>query len=328
VTKKLVLSSLITAAMACAQYAPAPQAYTLIQNNSLFGPPATNTYYRNGSKAVIDIVHPAANPGDKPTHQRSILDLQAHTSIGWDLTDPAAECGTGAFSGDWGDPFVGAAGFMDEIDKMHPTPAGAETVNGIATKVSEFVMEGATAKSKVWLDPKYGLIMRLVMAEPNAPPKVAIEVTQLTLAAPPASLFAPACKAPPDPVETENAKIVALTGGPASDYAFANKGTASIGGCLVFFHVVRAGSMTPVPDGFTVWVDGKEVAVRGGRALLAGTPKEFNIDVRVPSGGATGPIIRQCNKPQTTLLMVAKNFPNLGEGAEFLWVKSGKFAGQ
>ena len=49
---------------------------------------------------------------------------------------------------------------MDELNKQHPTPAGTETVNGVSAKVSEFVMEGATGKSKVWTDPKYGMILR------------------------------------------------------------------------------------------------------------------------------------------------------------------------
>ena len=53
--------------------------------------------------------------------------------------------------------------------------------------------------------------------------------------------------------------------------------------------------------------------VAGGFAQM---PKQFNLDVRVPSGGATGPIFRQCNKPQTTLLLVAKNWDKLGAGAD------------
>ena len=56
--------------------------------------------------------------------------------------------------------------------------------------------------------------------------------------------------------------------------------------------------------------------------------KQFNLDVRVSSGGATAPISRPCNKPQTSLLLLAKNWDKLGEGADGLWVKSGNFAGQ
>jgi hypothetical protein len=289
----------------------------------LFGPDTTTTFYRNGSKAAMDIVHPG-------THVRAVYDLQARTTITWDAGQATAECGYSTFKGDWGDPFVGAAGIMDDLNKQHPTPAGTETVNGVSTKVSEFVMEGAPGKSKVWMEQKYGMIMRILMAQPGGAPKVVYETTQMTFAVPPAAMFVPACKAPA-PVPTDEDKIAAITGGPGSDYAFANKGEPSgaSGGCMILFHIVRAGSMTPVTSGFQVFADGKEVRVLpNGLARLLGMPKEFNIEVRVPSGGATGPIFRQCNKPQTTLLMVAKNWDKLGEGADFLWVKSGKFAGQ
>jgi hypothetical protein len=320
--KRLILSCLATAAIACAQYTPPPLSYTVVQQGSLFGPDTTTSFYRDGSKAAMDIVHPG-------THTRSVVDLQAHTIISWDASQAAAECGDSIFKGDWGDPFVGAAGLLDDLNKMHPTPAGTETVNGVSTKVSEFVMEGTTGKSKVWIDPKYGMIMRILMAQPGGgAPKVAFETTKMIFAAPPAAMFVPACKAAA-PLPTDDEKIVAITGVPGSDYAFANKGEPSNGGCLILFHVVRAGSMTPVTGGFQVSVDGKEVPVLpNGLARLVNMPKQFTIDVRVPSGGATGPIFRQCNKPQTTLLLVAKNWDKLGEGADWLWVKSGKLAGQ
>jgi hypothetical protein len=321
--KRLMLSCLATAVIACAQYTPPPLSYTLVQQNSLFGTATTTSVYRNGSKAAVDIVHPG-------THVRTVYDLQAHTNISWDASQAAAECGNGAFTGDWGDPFVGAAGIMDELNKQHPTPAGTESVNGVSDKVSEFVMEGATGKSKVWIDPKYGMIMRILMAQPGGAPKVAFETTQMTFAAPPGAMFVPACKAGA-PVPTDDDKIAAITGGPGADYAFANKGEPSgaSGGCMILFHIVRAGSMTLVTSGFQVFVDGKQVPVLpNGLTRLVNMPKQFNLDVRVPSGGATAPIFRQCNKPQTTLLMVAKNWDKLGEGADWLWVKSGKFAGQ
>src|SRR5580704_6537450 len=320
--KMLTLSYLATAAVACAQYTPPPLSYTVIQQNSLFGPATTMSVYRDGSKAVIDMVQPG-------THVRTIYDLQAHTTVSWDASQAGAECGNGSFKGDWGDPFVGSASLIDGLNKeQHPTPAGAETVNGVATKVSEFVVEGTAGKSKVWIDPKYGMIMRILMAQATGAPKVAFETTRMTFAAPPAAMFVPACKAGA-PVPTDDDKIASITGGPGSDYAFANKGEPTNGGCMILFHVVRAGSMTPVTSGFQVFVDGKEVRVLpNGLARLVAMPKQFNLEVRVPSGGGTAPISRQCNKPQTTLLLVAKNWDKLGEGADWLWVKSGKFAGQ
>jgi hypothetical protein len=318
---RLLLSCLATAAVACAQYAPPPLQYTVVQKNTLFGPDTTTRIYRDGAKAAMDIVHP-------DTHVRTVLNLQAQSSISWDANDAAAECGNSTFKGNWGDPFVEAAGFLDDINKQHPTPAGTETVNGVSAKVSEFVMQGTTGKSKVWVDPKYGMIMRMLMAQPGGAPKVVFETTQMTFAAPPAAMFVPACKVPA-PMPTDEDKIAAITGGLGSDYAFANKGEPSNGGCMILFHIVRAGSMTPVASGFQVFVDGKEVpTLPNGLTRLVNMPKQFNLDVRVPSGGGTAPIFRQCNKPQTTLLLVVKNWDKLGEGADWLWVKSGKWAGQ
>lgn len=318
---RLMLSWLAAAAIGWAQYASPPLSYTVVQQNSLFGPATTTTIYRDGSKAAMDLRQAG-------THTRSVLDLQAHTSISWNADEAGAECGNATFTGDWGDPFALATGILDELNKQHPTPAGTETVNGVAAKVSEFTMEGATGKSKVWIDPKFGMIMRILMAQPSGAPKVAFETSKMTFAAPPASTFVAACKAAA-PVPTDDEKIAVITGGSGSDYAFANKGEPSAGGCMILFHVVRAGSMTPVASGFQVWVDGKQITVLpNGLARLVNMPKQFNLDVRVPSGGATAPISRQCNKPQTTLLLVAKNWDKLGEGADWLWVKSGKLAGQ
>jgi hypothetical protein len=93
-----MLSCLSTAAIACAQYAPPPLSYTLVQQNSLYGPATTTSVYRDGSKAAID-----------------------------------------------------------------------------------------------WIDPKYGMIMRILIAQPGSAPKVAFETIQMTFAAPPAAMFIPGC---------------------------------------------------------------------------------------------------------------------------------------
>ena len=59
---------------------------------------------------------------------------------------------------------------------------------------------------------------------------------------------------PLEPVPTDDDKIAAITGGAGSDYAFANQGEPTGGGCMILFHVVRAGSLTPVTSGFQVFV--------------------------------------------------------------------------
>ena len=75
----------------------------------MFGAPSTD----KGFPGRIESSHrPApglAEPGGKPTAVRTVYDLKAQTTISWDPADPAAECGDGTFTGDWGDPFAGAA---------------------------------------------------------------------------------------------------------------------------------------------------------------------------------------------------------------------------
>jgi len=317
--RNLILS-LAAGAMVRGQYAPAPESYTVIQRNSLFGPESVLHYYRDGPLAVVDLNQLQA------AHVRTVYDLAKHTTVTWDAADPKAECGNGTFSGDWGDPFKGSANMMEDLGKQHPAEVGGETVNGVSTKVLEAAVEGAPGKARIWIDAKYGMIVWLKLPQPDGTSKIAFETSQLTAGKPAASVFIPSCKAPPA-MPTDEDKIVALTGGPASDFAYANHGSPTGGGCLVYFRVVRAGSMTPVTSGYEVFVDGKAVPVVNGLARIIGAAKEFNVDVRVESGGATAPISRQCSAPQTTLLLVAKNWDKLGEGADWLWVKSGKFAG-
>jgi len=88
--RRFMLSCLATAAIACAQYTPPPLAYTVVQQNSLFGRDTTARVYRDGSKAAMDLVHP-------DSHVRAVFDLQARTTITWDASQPEAECGNSTF---------------------------------------------------------------------------------------------------------------------------------------------------------------------------------------------------------------------------------------
>ena len=69
--------------MASSSWAQAPTEYTVTVVNSMFGPPVTQTIYRDGSKAVIDLNTPAP-AGGTATHVRSLYDLKAQTNQSWD----------------------------------------------------------------------------------------------------------------------------------------------------------------------------------------------------------------------------------------------------
>jgi hypothetical protein len=83
-----------------AQYAPAPETYSITQLRSLLGPTIIERIWRDGSKTVIEWSTPSAQPGGKRTHVRSFYDLPTPASVSWDPTDPAPQCSTGRFGGD------------------------------------------------------------------------------------------------------------------------------------------------------------------------------------------------------------------------------------
>jgi hypothetical protein len=338
-----------------AQYAPTPDAYSVTEVNSMFGPAVHMQVYRDGSKAVIELSHDAL-PGGKPEHLRTLYDLQSHRNFTWDLLNKDVPCGGGTFSGDWGDPFAMSAEMNADLAKQHANPVGGATLNGIPTKV--FETDSPQARAKAWVEEKYGLIIRLTMSPKTGQPQTLVEVTQLSLAKPAASVFVlpPACaeaaKAPRVPTEAE--LIAAETGGNAQDFANANMPPPSKNSCTMLFKVVHAGTMEPMTTGFQVAIDTSvdvdhpahyvmglsstgrstfsggglhEVTgqMRNGVLQLENVPPQFDMELTFGKGGASSALIyRQCFAPQTTLLLVVKNPDKLSDGARWLWRKSGK----
>ncbi len=338
-----------------AQYAPAPDAYSVVEVNSMFGPTVDMRIYRDGSKVLIDQSH-AALPGGQPSHLRTLYDLETHRSFTWDLLNINVPCGGSTFSGDWGDPFAMSAEMTADLAKQHATPVGSATLNGIPTKV--FESDSPQGKAKAWVEEKYGLLVRLTMAQKTGEPQTLVEVKHLNLGKPAASSFIlpPACaeaaKAPRVPTEAE--QIAADTGGNAQDYANAIMPPASKNSCAVQFKVVHAGSLEPITSGFQVAIDTNvdlehpahyvmgvsstghstfsggglhEVTgqLRNGVLRIENIPPQFDMELTFGNGGASSALIyRQCFAPQTTLLLVVKNPDKLSDGARWLWVKPGK----
>jgi hypothetical protein len=313
--------------------------------------------YRDGAKALMDITVPPSQQSPKGMHHRSLYDLQTQRSYDWDPMDPSVPCTPGAFSGDWGDPFASSAEMTADIPKQNPKQLGAETVNGIATQVLEVVPSGQ-GKSKLWLDPKYGLIVKWESMGPDGQYQSMIEVKELSFARPPASVFIlpPNCAkaaAGPPPV-TEEQRIAADTGGSAQDYVDAITTQPSASSCTALFRVVHAGTMEPITSGFQIGIDTTvdpnhraqyvvgppehahfsggglhEVTgeMRNGVLRIDSVPPQFDLEAAFGKGGFSSSLVyRQCFQPQTVLLLVVKNPEKLSEGTDLLWVKSGKFA--
>jgi hypothetical protein len=338
-----------------AQFAPPPDSYSVTETNAMFGPAVTMEIFRDGSKALVDQSH-AALPGGQPSHLRTLYDLAAHRSFTWDLLNSAVPCGASSFSGDWGDPFAMSAELNADMSKQQARPAGAATVNGIATKM--FESQTPQGNATAWLEEKYGLIVKLTMGQSTGQPQTIIEVKRFSAAKPPASVFAvpsvcgEAAKAPRTPTEAE--QIAADTGGSAQDYSSAILGPASKNSCAAVLKVVRAGSMEPLTSGFQVAVDttldlqhpphytigigsnGRNTFSGGGLHEVTGQmhngqlrienlPSAFQIELTFgKAGDASALIYRQCFAPQTTLLFVVKNPDKLSDGGHWLWAKSGQ----
>jgi hypothetical protein len=314
-----------------------PTAYTVTVVNSMMGSPVTQTIYRNGSKVVMDTTMPGAD-GAPATHSRGLFDLTAHTTESWNLPDSSGGCGSGTFSGDWGDPFVGL------VDVSTGKLTGTETMNGFATKVYAVAADGAMAK--VWVDTKTGLPVRVDVTQ-GAKTQTFTEVTKFTVGAPPASVFVvPAiCTAAAGPTQREK-DIAAETGSNVGDFIDAVTTTApgSQDTCAVAVRVMTAGSMTPIVSGFTFsanliddakWAQGDTspganvpvTAGANGVWRIASPPPHFNLmEDFGNAGGGGGMIRRQCWGPVSTLLLVVKDPANLGKGADFVWDVKGKYA--
>jgi hypothetical protein len=177
-----------------AQAATAPTTYTLVETNNLVGSQSV-VYARDGDKAISEQTGAPALGFPNGLHTKAFYDLKTGTSWTLDLRDASTPCGPSHFTSDWGDPFVISAGLTAQAADFHPTGAGPESVNGIATQKS--VAMTKDGKMELWVEPKTGLLVKWVTTAPGKAPETVIEVKSLSFTAPPASAFAlpPKCKA-------------------------------------------------------------------------------------------------------------------------------------
>lgn len=340
----------VTAARAVPQSAQTPEQYSITQINAIFGPALTTQIYRDGAMAMLDSSGPPAENSPKGMHTRTFYDLRAGKQYTIDLLKPASGCGTAHFSGDWGDPFAMSAELLNDPNSKNAKSLGTETIAGVPAKVFTTTDPGSKSEIKYWLDESHRLLMKLQMTAPGGAPKVMLEVKQISLTKPAASLLAlpAACReassAPAPPTEQE--RIAAETGGNAANYANAVMPPPSKTSCNVLFKVVQAGSLQPI-TGFKVGVDrqidtnhmpsyvmgGSKVfsggniqdltpELRNGALHIENAPPQFEMELLFGQGGAaSGLIYRQCYGPETTLLLVVKNPQKLSDGADWLWVK-------
>ncbi len=176
---------LLAPASLAAQPAAAPTRYTITETLALVVPGQVMTIGRDGDRAIAENRLPGRPDDPAGVHTRAYYDLKASLSYTLDLIDPATPCGPSNYTGDWGDPFAMSAGLLAEAAKSHPTRAGSEVVNGIATEVSQAATPDGVMR--LWVEPKTGLLVKWVATPPNGPPKTMIEVTALSYTPPTAA---------------------------------------------------------------------------------------------------------------------------------------------
>jgi hypothetical protein len=165
-----------------AQYQPAPTQYTIVV---LVGG-QTHTIYRDGDKALVDLVIPKSEDQPEALHWRTIVDVPSTTNVTWDLNKPSVPCDA-VGKGDWGNPFD-LWNQMALDDSVAPKQEGQETVNGMPTTTYEKTAPEGSAK--FWRDNKYGLLVKEAMAAKGQPFGALFEIEEFKVGAPPASTFA------------------------------------------------------------------------------------------------------------------------------------------
>jgi hypothetical protein len=355
VSARLLFAGLAISSLAIATHAQSapPTAYTLVENFALMGPTAVMKYYRNGSKVVVDTKSDSA-------HARSIMDLDKRQNLGWDENDATSPCGRSEFRGDWGDPFLMSAGFIDELKKMNAKQAPSETMLGV--KADVWTASTPDGDAKVWVDTAPKLILKYQLTPKAGPVKTLIEVTAVTYVPPPASVFLEPKRCASTPpmvhVPTTAERIAAETGDDAANYASGTYGPGSAESCSVSLGVVAAGTMQPAaipyqigidltydpnqnpPPQYTMGLskDGHSTFEGAGMHELTSQVKNgvLRIDNFPPQiylelifhdgGGANGMVYRHCFGPRTELLYVLPDPAHDNNAGEFLWVKAGKYA--
>jgi hypothetical protein len=355
-TTLFCLATLAISTLLSAQTPPTPTVYTISEDGGPPGSPEAIVISRNGSKALMDVTIPA-QAGTPARRSFTLFDLKTGTQYSWDPALTPAACSVGRFSGDWGDPFAGTDELTGAIAKGDLKPTGTENIGGTLAQIYEGVVSGS--KLKAWLDKKDNLVMRVQYGTPGtAAMTTMVDIKKLSFTPPQASIFAlPATCASTKPPQTEAERIASETGDSAANFVNGNTGPQSKDSCSIILRVVNAGDMAPItryqaaidttynvdnPPHYVTGVgtDGTETFSGGGMHEITSQihngilridnpPPYFNLDVNLinPGMGSSGGLIyRQCFSPQTVLLYVVKDRGKPSQTADWLWVKSGKYA--
>ena len=193
----LTLGCLFLAYSSIAAPAQTLQTYSFTQDPGIpFMGPVVVTVVRDGPKEVIEQVMPVSDAQPKGFHSHLLYDFQAHKIYTQILSDPAVPCSVMTYTSPAApgelDVISGAADIMKDLTdggKTTPVQSGAETLNGVPTKIIE-ASDGAT-KGRAWIAINGGYPMKVTMIGPDGKEQVLIEIKGLTFTKPTAAKFTP-----------------------------------------------------------------------------------------------------------------------------------------
>src|ERR1700722_20561975 len=155
-----VVAGMIAVPQMRAQFAKPPETYSVTEVNGMLAAGGMMQIYRDGAKALTDVVVSTGGGSTPTSHTRTLYDMQAHTIYSWTAGDASGSCSNGSYTGDWGEPFAASATMTADLAQPGVKQTGTETLNGFATKVYEITGKTPQESGKAWVDTKYGLVIK------------------------------------------------------------------------------------------------------------------------------------------------------------------------
>jgi len=145
---------------------------------------------RDGSKESLEqVMAPSATgPG---MHIRQIYDFATHKY--WTISFDGTPCVLATYTSPAlpaaFDPISGAEEMRQEMAKLKPAVLRTETVNGLATKVYEAPIEEIKGKMRLFVEQKYGFVVKQVLVMGNGKEETLSEVKSVSFTKPSPDLF-------------------------------------------------------------------------------------------------------------------------------------------
>jgi hypothetical protein len=190
----ILLASITASATGAALRAQTPRAYSFTAQNSMTVPNLAVKVFRDGHRELIDQSLAVSEGSPKGMHAATLYDFQTHTSYTWDLINPALPCNVATYDKPEApamyDVISGAAENAAEVAKLHPKTVGAEVVNGIPATSLEVSDSTGQVTVRIWMATKGGYLVKWLGIAKAGPPQVRMEIRELRLEKPRASLLA------------------------------------------------------------------------------------------------------------------------------------------